>query len=535
MNLTIKARIWILPIVATIVFGIGLVVSFAISASAIKSIKTTEEVDYPSLDKSKVLIGDVQAVGEALKEAVAEGDKKRIDQVAELAVKVREKLKQFAEVPGQNDTASRLSKEFETYYGAAQAAAKIMMGMENGDPQTVIGQMQNSQKVLETDLAKTNENAQKQFKAGVEASGNRVRTVTYTILGAGIVVIAFLAIASAFVVRSVWSQLGGEPEYARQITRAVADGDLSMTIKVNSNDDRSVLAALRDMQTRLQSMVADIKRSAETIKTASAEIASGNADLSARTESQASSLEETASSMETITDTVRQNADNARQANQLVVTASDFAIKGGDVVGQVVRTMGEINESARKIVEIISVIDGIAFQTNILALNAAVEAARAGEQGRGFAVVASEVRNLAQRSAGAAKEIKALIGDSVEKVGVGSKLVDEAGQTMEQIVDSVRRVTDIMSEITAASQEQSAGIQEVSQAVGQMDEMTQQNSALVEEAAAAAESLEEQADHLMESLEVFKLNASDTGGMRGTGMGMGAMPRLAIESDNWES
>jgi len=231
--------------------------------------------------------------------------------------------------------------------------------------------------------------------------------------------------------------------------------------------------------------------------------------LSSRTESQASSLEETASSMEELTDTVKQNAENARQANQLVVSASDFAAKGGKVVGQVVTTMGSIKDSSRKIVDIIGVIDGIAFQTNILALNAAVEAARAGEQGRGFAVVAAEVRNLAQRSAGAAKEIKALIGDSVEKVDVGSKLVDEAGRTMDEMVTSVKHVADIMSEITAASQEQSAGIGEVNVAITQMDEMTQQNAALVEQAAAAAESMQEQAALLAQAVSVFKLGGAE--------------------------
>jgi methyl-accepting chemotaxis protein len=242
---------------------------------------------------------------------------------------------------------------------------------------------------------------------------------------------------------------------------------------------------------------------------ASDEIASGNADLSSRTESQASSLEETASSMEELTTTVKQNADNARQANQLVVSASDFATKGGDVVGHVVDTMGSIKESSRKIVDIIGVIDGIAFQTNILALNAAVEAARAGEQGRGFAVVAAEVRNLAQRSANAAKEIKSLISDSVEKVDAGGKLVDEAGKTMEEIVTSVKHVADIMGEITAASQEQSSGIEEVNRAIAQMDEMTQQNAALVEEAAAAAESMQEQAAALAQAVAVFKLGAAE--------------------------
>ena len=256
---------------------------------------------------------------------------------------------------------------------------------------------------------------------------------------------------------------------------------------------------------KLTEIVSSIKESTESVNVASREIASGNTDLSSRTEQQASNLEKTAASMEELTSTVKQNAENAKQANQLAAGASEVAVKGGVVVGQVVTTMSSINESSKKIVDIISVIDGIAFQTNILALNAAVEAARAGEQGRGFAVVATEVRMLAQKSAAAAKEIKELIGDSVEKVGAGTKLVDEAGHTMQEIVASVKRVTDIMGEITAASQEQSAGIEQVNQAITQMDEMTQQNAALVEEAAAAAESLEEQAGNLAQAVAIFKL------------------------------
>jgi methyl-accepting chemotaxis protein len=252
-------------------------------------------------------------------------------------------------------------------------------------------------------------------------------------------------------------------------------------------------------------IVGEVRQGTDTIATASGQIAAGNMDLSSRTEEQASSLEETAASMEELTSTVKQNADNARQANQLAVSASSVAVRGGSVVNQVVGTMGSINASSRKIVDIIGVIDGIAFQTNILALNAAVEAARAGEQGRGFAVVAAEVRNLAQRSAAAAKEIKTLIGDSVEKVEEGSKQVAEAGKTMDEIVDSVKRVTDIMAEIQAASQEQTQGIEQINQAITQMDQVTQQNAALVEEAAAAAQSLQEQASGLSQVVSVFKL------------------------------
>jgi methyl-accepting chemotaxis protein len=286
-----------------------------------------------------------------------------------------------------------------------------------------------------------------------------------------------------------------------RVLAALARGDLTEKI---SGDYRGTWGRMKDdanlTVAKLTEIVTQIKDSTESINAASKEIASGNSDLSSRTEAQAESLEKTASSMEELTSTVKQNAENAKQANQLAAGASQVAVKGGNVVGQVVTTMSSINDSSKKIVDIISVIDGIAFQTNILALNAAVEAARAGEQGRGFAVVATEVRTLAQRSAAAAKEIKALIGDSVEKVSAGTKLVDDAGKTMQEIVSSVKRVTDIMAEITAASQEQSAGIEQVNAAITQMDEVTQQNAALVEQAAASAESMEEQADKLMQSV-----------------------------------
>jgi methyl-accepting chemotaxis protein len=296
------------------------------------------------------------------------------------------------------------------------------------------------------------------------------------------------------------------------VAEKVAGGDLTGHIEVKSTDEMGkLLQALKDMNESLVKIVGEVRGGTDSISTASKQIASGNADLSQRTEEQASSLEETASSMEELTSTVKQNAENAKQANQLAAGASEVAVKGGTVVGQVVTTMSSINDSSKKIVDIISVIDGIAFQTNILALNAAVEAARAGEQGRGFAVVATEVRTLAQRSAAAAKEIKELISDSVHKVEDGTRLVDEAGKTMDEIVSSVKRVTDIMAEISAASQEQSSGIEQVNQAVTQMDEVTQQNAALVEEAAAAAESMQEQAQGLAQAVSVFKLSAGHQG------------------------
>jgi methyl-accepting chemotaxis protein len=318
--------------------------------------------------------------------------------------------------------------------------------------------------------------------------------------------ILFACILGYFLLRGIVTPL----HEAITIANAVAAGDLSSRIEprgtVNGFD--RLINSLKVMNDNLVDLVGKVRTDADQIATAASEIASGNSDLSQRTEEQASSLEETASSMEELTSTVKQNADNARQANQLASSASDVAVKGGAVVGQVVHTMSAINESSKKIVDIISVIDGIAFQTNILALNAAVEAARAGEQGRGFAVVATEVRTLAQRSAAAAKEIKELINDSVSKVDEGTKLVDEAGATMDEIVNAVKRVTDIMNEISAASQEQSSGIEQVNQAVTQMDEVTQQNAALVEEAAAAAESMQDQAQALTQAVTIFKLSAN---------------------------
>ena len=344
------------------------------------------------------------------------------------------------------------------------------------------------------------QNAQSQIDAGTAFTNAR---------NFMLILLAFavaIGVAAAVVItRSLLRQLGAEPGYTAKIASSIAHGDLAISIDTEHAVAGSLLVEMNNMRSSLVDIVGQVRAGTETIGTASREIAAGNIDLSSRTEMQASSLEKTASAMEELTSTVKQNADNAREANMLAASASEVARKGGEVVSQVVDTMGSINTSANKIVDIIGVIDGIAFQTNILALNAAVEAARAGEQGRGFAVVASEVRNLAQRSAAAAKEIKTLIGDSVEKVERGSKLVGQAGVTMDEVVASVKRVTDIMSEIANASQEQSAGIEQVNLSIIEMDGMTQQNAALVEQAAAAAQSLQDQAGELQRVVSVFRL------------------------------
>ena len=357
-------------------------------------------------------------------------------------------------------------------------------------------------------------NAEMQVDAAKGFASGRNFMIIMGLLAVGISIVAALMIT-----RGLLKQLGGEPDYTASIASSIANGDLAVSIDTSGNDKDSLLFEMKEMRNSLVDIVGQVRSGTETIGTASREIAAGNIDLSARTEMQASSLEKTASAMEEVTSTVKQNADNAREANQLASVASDVAIKGGKVVSEVVNTMSSIDASAKKIVDIIGVIDGIAFQTNILALNAAVEAARAGEQGRGFAVVASEVRNLAHRSASAAKEIKELIGDSVSRVEAGSRLAGQAGETMGEVVSSVQRVTAIIGEISVASGEQRDGIEQISIAISHMDSVTQQNAALVEEAAAAADALTQQAASLSEAVSIFKLEEH--------GQGQGQAARLA--------
>jgi methyl-accepting chemotaxis protein len=339
------------------------------------------------------------------------------------------------------------------------------------------------------------------------AAAQTYRDTRLLMLALGAAALALAAVVAYWITASITRPLAR----ALEVADTVASGDLTSRIEVTRRDEMGqLLAALKKMNESLLGTVRTVRSGTEAIASASTQVAAGSRDLSSRTEQQAGALEETASSMEELTSTVKQNADNARQANVLAEAASNVAARGGQVIAQVVGTMGEIHGSSSKIADIIGVIDGIAFQTNILALNAAVEAARAGEQGRGFAVVASEVRNLAQRSAAAAKEIKQLIGESTEKVAAGGKLVSDAGATMQEIVESVRRVTDIMAEITAASQEQTAGIEQINSSIAQMDEVTQQNAALVEETSAASEAMQEQAATLAQAVAVFRLDAAVT-------------------------
>jgi len=398
----------------------------------------------------------------------------------------------------------RIGEQRKVYLSSRDQVAKLKAAgeLEQADKifETVFRPGTASYQALMMDLLKLQRSRIDATAAHIDEVAASSRNLLYLLAA---LVLAFGAVSAWLLTTGITGPLRAAVTAARR----VAGGDLTGHIDDRAKDETGqLLSALKDMNASLLGIVTEVRSGTDHITTSSSEIAAGNQDLSRRTEQQAGALEETASSMEELTSTVRHNADNARQANQLAASAAQVAVKGGEVVAQVVGTMDSINQSSRKIVDIISVIDGIAFQTNILALNAAVEAARAGEQGRGFAVVASEVRNLAQRSASAAKEIKALIGDSVDKVNQGSKLVADAGTTMDEIVSSVHRVSDIISEITAASSEQSAGINEVNQAIGSMDAVTQQNAALVEQAAAAAESMQQQAAALAQAVSVFKVD-----------------------------
>ena len=475
---------------------------------------------YPKSVLAYTIIGDVNQIARSMRNVVIFTDQETIKKELNTIETARGRIKESLD---KLEKMINAEKGKELFKAVTEARAKYVAEQTEFGKLAAEGKKEEAKNLLLTKVRPVqlaymdNLNAMIKFQGELMEKGGKEAAEEYhsarnLMLGlAGLAILLACGIAF-WVTRSITRPLNE----AVGVAQKVAAGDLTSSVEVKSKDETGMLLqALKDMNENLKKIVGEVRSSSEAIGSGTKQIASGNADLSQRTEEQASSLEETASSMEELTSTVKQNAENAKQANQLAIGASAVAVKGGTVVSEVVGTMSSINESSKKIVDIISVIDGIAFQTNILALNAAVEAARAGEQGRGFAVVASEVRNLAQRSAAAAKEIKALIGDSVDKVGAGTKLVDEAGKTMEEIVTSVKRVTDIMSEITAASQEQSAGIEQVNQAITQMDEVTQQNAALVEQAAAAAESMQEQTQSLTQAVAEFNLGKAAAGAAAG--------------------
>jgi methyl-accepting chemotaxis protein-1 (serine sensor receptor) len=511
-NLSIKLRL----LLTMIFMGVMLIIGGAMGVFGLQATNNTLQkvysVQMPSSDAINLMLTRLLQARAALNrvamrphEPSAEPTIKRAEN---FYIQSDEEWKKYQALPLENEAEKKLSEEVTEKrinylkVGNQQLVEALRAGRSEEAEEILVLKMSPLFQDLNNSADALIKMQMENAAAGYAESQSMFSIFRIVAIGGVLFGLIAVAISAFFLIRAI----NGPLREMMGHFDAIASGDLTSNVEVKSkNEMGTLMLGLQKMQARLTDTVSQVREGSTAISTATTQIAAGNLDLSSRTEQQAASLEETASSMEELTSTVKQNADNARQANQLAVTASAVAVKGGAVVSDVVDTMDSINTSAKKIVDIIGVIDGIAFQTNILALNAAVEAARAGEQGRGFAVVASEVRNLAQRSAAAAKEIKHLIDDSVSKVDAGSKLVAQAGSTMTEVVDSVRHVTDIMSEILAASQEQSAGIEQVNTAIVQMDEVTQQNAALVEEAAAAAASLRDQAANLSSVVSVFKL------------------------------
>ena len=493
-------------------------------ASATERAKLAEEMRSGTVANGVSTVAKIKAIDAADEQYYEDGMKA----ISKRAGEVQKTLEAVITLPEGKALLATLIEQRAKYGAARNQAYKMKAELGAGNPELIAFLGSKVIPELRAYIDTARKLAEYQVQVAKDANTS-IDTISASaqrilvILGAAAVVIG--AAFGWLLTRSITHPLARAVGLAQQ----VASGDLTADIHVDSRDEvGQLLAALKTMNDSLLKTVTEVRAGTETIVTASQQIASGNLDLSSRTEQQASSLEETASSMEELTGTVRQNADNARQANVLAKNASQIAAHGGDVVSQVVSTMASINASSKKIGDIIAVIDGIAFQTNILALNAAVEAARAGEQGRGFAVVASEVRNLAQRSAAAAKEIRGLISDSVAKVDAGGRLVDEAGVTMQEIVQGIGRVTDIMAEIASASAEQTVGIEQVNEAITQMDGVTQQNAALVEEAAAAAGSLQDQAAQLAQLVSVFNVGHGDTRRHTAKGMRQPAASRSLV-------
>jgi len=497
-----RTRIWMLPASAAAVFIAGLLVSLLASNRTSSGLGVLRDVNAPYLAAVSQVDRGVEQFRLTLQSAASEGDADKLKEVEAIAAATHKILAGAAAIPAKTDDATKLRGAFDAYQVAALGATRALLA--KGDVGDLVQRMQQSQAALEKLLDESKRSAGQAVAASQEAAVAGVQQLFWLNLVTGLLVLGVLGGTSWWTVRAVWRELGGEPDTLRRATQRVADGDLSVKVEVEGGE-RSLARAVSQMVERLRDTVGTIRQATDQIATASSEIASGNQDLSTRTEHTSANLQQAASSMDQLTTSVRQSAEAAQQADGMARAAAEAAQRGGMIVTQVVTNMDEIEVASRKIGEIIGVIDGIAFQTNILALNAAVEAARAGEQGRGFAVVAAEVRTLAQRSAQAAREIKTLIGASGEKVQNGSRLVQDAGSAMNDIVAGVRRVTDIIGEISAATSQQSSGITHVNSSVVQLDQMTQQNAALVEQSAAAAGSLREQAATLAQSVTAFRL------------------------------
>ena len=514
-----RTKIWMLPLGAALVFAIGVAASYVVGARTLHALNRLSTVDAPALQQLRLAGQGIEQFRLLLQSAAVEGDADRLKDIQVSVDRTRAAVERLATLEGKSQLAGELLAAFERYQVTALGVAKAMLGHTDAGDQ--VGRMQSAQATLDALLKRDLEQAVAVTDALQEQAVHGVGTGLWVTLGIGVAVLALLGLASKFVIRSVWRELGEEPDTLHLLTRRIADGDLQLEGRPATGDDRSLNAAIATMAGRLRETVGTIRDASESIAQASSEIAAGNANLSARTEASASNLQQTASSIAQLTVSVQQSAEAAREASRLAGVTSEAAHRGGEIVAQVTSNMNEISAASRKIGDIIGVIDSIAFQTNILALNAAVEAARAGEQGRGFAVVAGEVRTLAHRSASAAREIKQLITTSTHKVDGGTRLVQDAALAMGEIVTGVQRVTTMIGAISTEATAQSSSIREVHSAANQLDQMTQQNSALVEEAAAAAQSMREQAGRLKSVVDAFRV-----GDHRGSG-GLAALPAPA--------
>jgi methyl-accepting chemotaxis protein len=498
----LRQRIWMLPVLAAVVFLIGIAITYAVGARTSAALEGLQNTAYPAKESINRLSQAVEDFRAAVQAAATEGDADKLKEAQAQATRAEKELAELTRLPFESDRVAKLKRVLANYLPAALQAANAMAG--KGEAGDSMQRMTQNKGLWDGQIAELRKVAQAAVEQAQAEAAAGVRRGQMVVIGLGVVILACLGLGAHMIVSSVWRDLGDEPDALRRIADSIAAGDLSINTR-QANDGKSLQAALLRMAVKLRGTVRGIRTAAESVAQASAEIAAGSQDLSDRTERMSANLEQTAHSMTEMSTTVRQTAASAQQATDLARQASESAQRGESIVTGVVSNMTGITQASGRIEEIIGVIDGIAFQTNILALNAAVEAARAGEQGRGFAVVAGEVRSLAQRSAQAAREIKQLISVSSEKVAEGDRRVREAGQAMQDILSSVRHVASIIGEISASASDQAGGIDKVSRSVSELDTVTQQNAALVEQSAAAAVGLRQAALEQSATVEAFNL------------------------------